>query len=190
LANANPNVTQFQNDLARIHNNIGIIFTRMGQPAEALAAVETGRVIRQALADANPRVTLFQRDVAISLMMIGALRQAEGHAAEAVEAYRKSLAILELIPRLPLYDQFNVASIHAGLAGVAPQPGSGLSAADGRAAADRAMTWLRKAVDGGYRPTLALIRAEPEFNPLRSRRDFQLLMMDLAFPKDPIAWAR
>ena len=152
LADANPNVTQFQSDLARSHNNIGMLFSETGKPAEALAALEKGRAIRQALADANPRVTLFQRDLAISLSGIGQLRQAEGQAAEAAEAYRKALAILERLPLLPLYDQFNVAVIHAGLAGLAPMPGSGLSAAEGRAEADRAMTWIRKAVDGGYRP--------------------------------------
>ena len=152
LADANPNVTQFQSDLARIHNNIGRRFSQTGKPAEALAALEKGRAIRQALADANPRVTLFQRDLAISLSGIGELRQAEGHAAEAAEAYRKALAILERIPMLPPYDQFNVATIHVGLAGIAARPGSGLSAAEGRAEADRAMTWLRKAVDGGFRP--------------------------------------
>ena len=57
LADANPNVTQFQSELARIHNNIGMLFSETGKPAEALAALEKGRAIRQALADANPRVT-------------------------------------------------------------------------------------------------------------------------------------
>ena len=51
------------------------------------------------------------------------------------------------------------------------------------------MTWLRKAVDGGFRP-LAQMLAEPVFNPLRSRPDFQLLLMDLAFPKDPFVRGR
>jgi hypothetical protein len=95
-------------------------------------------------------------------------------------ACRKALAILERIPTLPLYDQFNVAAAHVGLAGLAAVPGSGLSAAEGQVEADRAMTWLRTAVDGGYRPAISAL-SSPEFNPLRSRADFQ----DMTFPKDP-----
>jgi len=186
LADANPNVTRFQSDLARTHNNIGMLFSETSKPSEALAAMEKGRAIRQALADANPRVTMFQIDLARSLMAIGQMRQAEGQAVEAAQAYRKALAILEPLPLLPPVDQYNVGSIHAGLAGLAPRPGSGLSVAEGRAEADRAMTWLRKAVDGGFRP-LAQMPAASELDPLRSRPDFQLLLMDVAFPTKPFA---
>jgi hypothetical protein len=166
-----------------------MLFSETGEPAEALAALEKGLAIRQALADANPAVTGCRRDLAISLSMIGKLRQAGGHVAEAAGAYRKALAILERLPVLPPYDHFNVAMIHAGLAGIAPRPGSGLSAAAGRAEADRAMTSLRRAVDGGSRPPAHELAA-PEFDPLRSRADFRLLLMDLAFPKDPFASSR
>jgi hypothetical protein len=114
------------------------------------------------------------------------LRQLEGQAAEAAEAYHKSLAILERLPSLPAHDHFNVAMIHAGLAGIATRPGSGVSAAQGQAEADRAMTWLRTAIDGGFRPP-AQTWAESALNPLRSRLDFQVLMMDMAFPKDAFA---
>jgi eukaryotic-like serine/threonine-protein kinase len=186
LVDANPNVSDFQRELAVIHNNIGARFSEMGKPAEALAALENGRAIRQALADANPRVIGFQRDLAISLFYIGDLRQLEGQAAEAAEAYHKSLAILERLPSLPAHDHFNVAMIHAGLAGIATRPGSGISAAEGQAEADRAMTWLRTAIDGGFRPP-AQTWAESALNPLRSRLDFQVLMMDMAFPKDAFA---
>ena len=48
------------------------------------------------------------------------------------------------------------------------------------------MALLLRAVDGGYR-RLAHLRAEPGLAPLRSRDDFALLMMDLAFPNEPIA---
>ncbi len=189
LADANPNVTVFRRELARTHNNIGTLFSEAGKLAEALAAVEKGRAIRQALFDANPHVTLFQRDLAISFGVIGSLGQAEGHAAEAADAFRKAIAILELIPRLPLHDQFNAAVIHLELAGLALLAGSGVSATEGRAEADRALTGMRKAVDGGYRPP-ARVLAEPVFNPLRSRPDFQLLMMDLAFPIDAFVGGR
>jgi len=91
---------KFQFGLALIHNNIGMMFSATGKPAETLAAFEKGRAIRQTLADANPSVTGFQRDLAISLLMIGQFRQGEGQMAGAAADYRKALAILERLPVL------------------------------------------------------------------------------------------
>jgi eukaryotic-like serine/threonine-protein kinase len=66
LAEANPSVTQFQQDLGRIHYNIGVLLYDTGKLAEALAADERARDIRQKLAEANPSVTRFQQDLAQS----------------------------------------------------------------------------------------------------------------------------
>ena len=46
------------------------------------------------------------------------------------------------------------------------------------------MDTLRRAVAAGYR-SVDWIGATPDLDPLRSRPDFQLLMMDLAFPGRP-----
>ncbi len=70
------------------------------------------------------------------------------------------------------------------LAGLAAKPGSGMTAAEGRAESHRAMEWLRRAVAAGYR-NLTILRTDTDLDPLRSRPDFQLLMMDLEFPDDP-----
>jgi hypothetical protein len=48
------------------------------------------------------------------------------------------------------------------------------------------MHWLRQAVDAGYR-NVALMQRDQDLDPLRSRDDFRLLMMDLEFPDDPFA---
>ena len=81
---------------------------------------------------------------------------------------------------------FLLACCHAGLAGLAGRPGSGVSATDGAEQADRAMALLRQAVTLGYRNAY-VYRTESTLNPLRDRPDFQLLMMDLAFPVEPFA---
>jgi eukaryotic-like serine/threonine-protein kinase len=60
--------------------------------------------------------------------------------------------------------------------------------AEGEAEAARAMDWLRRAVAMGYQNTNEL-QIESAFVSLRSRRDFQLLTMDLAFPADPFVGA-
>jgi serine/threonine-protein kinase len=89
---------------------------------------------------------------------------------------------------LSTVDRYNLACVHAVLAGIAAAPGSGMTASEGRAEADRAMHWLRQAVDAGYR-NVALMQRDHDLDPLRSRPDFQLLLMDLEFPDDPFAHA-
>jgi serine/threonine-protein kinase len=61
-----------------------------------------------------------------------------------------------------------------------------MTATEGRTAAEQAMQWLYRAVARGYR-NVALMQRDPDLDPLRSRPDFQLLMMDLEFPDDPFA---
>jgi hypothetical protein len=64
-----------------------------------------------------------------------------------------------------------------------------MTAAEGRAAAEQAMHWLHRAVARGYR-NVALMQRDHNLDPLRSRDDFRLLMMDLAMPDDPFAAGR
>jgi serine/threonine-protein kinase len=48
------------------------------------------------------------------------------------------------------------------------------------------MVALRRAVAKGYRSPYAL-RTDPSLDPLRSRTDFQTLLLDLQLPDDPFA---
>ena len=69
---------------------------------------------------------------------------------------------------------------------LAGHAGSGVSAAEGLNHATRAMQWLGLAVAMGYRNANQL-QIEAALDPLLSRDDFRLLMMDLAFPAGPFA---
>ena len=66
LADANPDVTQFQTDLVVSDHDIGAIQRASGHRALALASYERARAISQKLAEANPDVTQFQSDLAQS----------------------------------------------------------------------------------------------------------------------------
>ena len=55
--------------------------------------------------------------------------------------------------------------------------------------AARAVAQFRMALDGGYQ-NRALIARDRDLDSLRSRPDFQLLVMDLAMPADPFASGR
>jgi serine/threonine-protein kinase len=186
LVKANPNVTQYQYDLARSHNSIGWVLRQTGRPVEALAAKDRAMEILRKLVEADPSDIYFQSYLAGSLSAAGSLQRKTGRVADAVASIRQSVTISERLPILPSVDRYNLACAHAQLADIAAEPGSGMTAAEGRDEAERAMHWLRQAVAAGYR-NVALMRRDADIDPLRSRPDFQLLMMDLEFPDDPFA---
>ena len=69
---------------------------------------------------------------------------------------------------------------------LAGQTGSGVSSAEAVTEADAAMALFRKAIELGYR-AVYIYRAEDALDPLRSRDDFRLLIVDLEFPSEPFA---
>jgi serine/threonine-protein kinase len=186
LADANPNVTEFQFQLSHSQQVMGWALKVAGKPAEALAAFERALATMQELADINPNVPRWQSDLALSLESIGGIQLKAGRTAEGVASVRRAIAIWKRLPSPTPYDLYNWAATHALLAAVAAERGSGMTAAEGRAHAERAMESLRLAVAAGYRK-LEIIRTDRDLDPLRSRRDFQDLMMDLEFPDDPLA---
>ena len=107
-----------------------------------------------------------------------------GRPAEAVSAFREAIAILEGLASPTSGDLYDLACTQSLLSGVASDAGSGLTAADGQAEADKAMKSLRRAVAAGWQRA-GHMRADTDLDPIRSRPDFQLLMMDLVFPTKP-----
>jgi hypothetical protein len=85
-------------------------------------------------------------------------------------------------------ERYNLGCVYALLAGLAGQPGTGISREDGQAQANRAMALLHAAAEAGY-TGLTLWRTDTDLDPLRSRPDFQLLLMDLAMPREPFGRA-
>jgi serine/threonine-protein kinase len=186
LAEAHPNVTEFQFQQALGHERIAWVLRQTGKPVEALAAFERAIAICQKLTNAHPTVIRFQRRLAIALVHVGGIHLEAGRGAEAAPVIRQAVAILEGLPTLGPSDRYNLACGHVHLARIATMSGSAMTAAEGRAEADRAMQWLHRAVAAGYR-NVALMQGDHDLDPLRSRDDFQLLMMDLAMPDDPFA---
>jgi serine/threonine-protein kinase len=186
LADANPNITEFQFQVSRSHEYIGWVYRQTGKPAEALAAFERAITILSHLANDHPGVIVFPRFLALCYGHTGGIHLKAGRPVEAAAAARRAVSLLEQLPTLEPIDCYNLACDHAKLAHVSALSGSGMSAVEGRAEAERAMQWLHRALARGYR-NVALMRRDPDLDPLRSRDDFQLLMMDLSMPDDPFA---
>jgi tetratricopeptide (TPR) repeat protein len=178
LVDANPAVTQFQSELAKSHSEIGKLLARKGLWDEAADSYRQARAIRQKLAEANPNVSLFQRELASSRSQSGILQRRGGQPADAAASFRQAIAILERLPTRNPIDHYGLACYHALLSQVAAEPGSGMTTAEGRDAADRAMAALQKAVAGGLRNG-AHIRLDTDLDPLHHREDFQKLMREL-----------
>jgi hypothetical protein len=101
---------------------------------------------------------------------------------------RRAIALREGLPNLSLEARYDLARDHALLAGLAAETESGRSSAESGAEADRAVAVLKRLVAEGYRD--ATSRTDPDFDPLRSRPDVQLLIMDLTLPVELFAPAR
>jgi eukaryotic-like serine/threonine-protein kinase len=186
LTQDNPAVAEIRNDLARCYSQLGVVFSAIGKPAEALESCEKARAIREALVLANPSLASYRSDLAVTLGGIGALYQTAGRFAAASVAFRRAIELLDGLPSAGPEDSYNLACYHSRLAGIAGTPGSGFAADRANSEAGRAMDYLRRAVTGGFR-MLPLMALDHDLDALRSRADFQILMMDVTFPGDPFA---
>jgi hypothetical protein len=128
---------------------------------------------------------VYRSHLAYSFHRRGLARGDLGDTAGAAADARRAVALAEGLPSGRGQDLFQTPCAHAALAGLA---GSGVSAAEAVTEADAAMALLRRAAAVGHRNPDAY-RTEDALDPLRSRDDFRVLMMDLAMPDDAFARA-
>jgi serine/threonine-protein kinase len=177
LAAKYPRVPRHLGNLADSSHNLGDVLMQMGKPAESLAAHARAVASRQKAADANPTAPRFQRALAGSVKRLGITQQRGGRPGEAVTSFRRAVALVEPLPSPGPDDLYALACYQALLAGAAVE-GSGLTAAEAKAAADAAMGALRRAVAAGYHDA-AHLRTDTDLDALRPRDDFQQLMKGL-----------
>ena len=189
LVDAHPENREYRLDLAMHDTDLGDLLGAMGKPAEALARLDEALLIHRAMVQADPSTPGFRSNLADTLRRVGLALQKCGRPAEAVSALRQSLAELRGLTAPGAGDYYSTACVQSVLSGVAPEAGSGLTAAEGRAAADAAMAALHQAVAAGWRDP-AWAQLDPALVPIRSRPDYQLLILDLSFPAQPFAASR
>jgi serine/threonine protein kinase/tetratricopeptide (TPR) repeat protein len=188
LASANPAVTRFEGDLAQNHQSIGSIQDQTGHRDLAIDSFDRARKILQRLAETNPTITVFQGRLALNHSLVGLARHRAGRPAEAAAELRRAVIIMEHISDLQpsAYDLYNLACFRSLLAGIAQDPRSGLTDADSRNLGKQAVSTLRRAFDAGL-SDVAFMRRDDDLDPLRPRADFQMLLMDVVFPREPFA---
>jgi serine/threonine protein kinase/tetratricopeptide (TPR) repeat protein len=172
--------------LANCQTNTADLLRRSGRLDEALAACERSLAVREPLVEAHPEFPDYRAALGETYLRLGQVRCDMENLTGAAAAWKRACAHYDGNKSRSGEHTFFLACCHAGLAGLAGRPGSGVSAAEGADQAERAMAVLRQSVTLGYRNREAY-RTESALDPLRNRPDFQVLILDLAFPTKPFA---
>jgi serine/threonine protein kinase len=184
LAEGSPDDSHYDEDLATTRTHIATALLHVGDVTEALRELHTAQSITVKLASAHPHTIKFQVELARILARTGECQRRAGLAQNALKSLRQAMAIRDQITPRGAMDLYEVARYQSLLAGVARDPGSGMTGAGAQVESDRAMGTLNRAVKAGYRSVIRL-QTEADLDPIRDRPDFQVLVSDVAFPTKP-----
>jgi tetratricopeptide (TPR) repeat protein len=188
LADDNPAIAEYRRGIIYPLINLGEHLTNTGRASLAIGYFARSRDILEALVKEHPADGDSRDLLATSLSGLGRARRRAGDRRAAVADLRRAIALQEELAALRNDGRYDLARNHARLAGLAAEHGSSLAPAEAQAESDRAMDLLKRLVAEGFRT--ANMSTEPDFDPLRPRPDFQLLLLDLAFPADSFAHPR
>jgi eukaryotic-like serine/threonine-protein kinase len=186
-ADAFPSELSLLEELGWIDQPLINLLFASGEAPEARAMAERMRARFARSVEAMSPGTQGQRPLAVCLTYLGFSLQACGRAAEAIDMYRRSIALFEGLEKPAPFDLYRQACCRSLIAGAAAEPGSGLKAEEGLVEAGRAVAGVRRAFEAGIRERSWVRSFDPQLKPIRARPDFQLLMMDMDFPSEPIA---
>ncbi|QEH35161.1 Serine/threonine-protein kinase PrkC [Aquisphaera giovannonii] len=105
---------------------------------------------------------------------------------EAVASLRRAILVIERGFEPGASREISLAAEYAAILAMSGYPGAQVWSYDARWAGEAAMAALRRAAAAGFRDA-TFLRESEQLAPLRGRPDFQLFLMDLAFPAEPFA---
>ena len=178
-------VHRTRSELANVTINLAEIQRRQKRLAAARALCDRAIAILEILGKEYPAIDDYRARMGECLLRSGQIRLAAGDTPGAAADWRRALLVNQSLPPRTGEEAMFEAGCHAMLSSVAGAIGSGVSATDRLSEVEKAMVILRRILAEGYQaPEL---RTESCLEPLRARPDFQLLMMDVGFPRDPFA---
>ena len=163
-----------------------VCLRRSGKLDEALAACEGALAVLEPLVKAHPEVPDFRMQHGETHLRLGQVLCDLKNLPGAAAAWQRACECYDGIKSPTGQRTFILACCHASLAGVAGQTGSGVPAAERPEQTEKAMVGLREAVALDFR-NVDNYRTESALDPLRTRPDFQVLLMDLVFPSNLFA---
>jgi serine/threonine-protein kinase len=186
LVREHPAVTLYRGGLGASYNNIAGIYGEKGLLDQALRYYEKSREVYEGLAKENAADSESRSSLALSYLEIGTVHRLAGRHAEALRAMQRARELFEGVPDLRPEDCYWLACTLSRLIELAQADKRIGGRIDPDRDGERAMSMLRRAIAGGIGDATR-IRNEKDLAALRTRADFQALVMDLAFPADPFA---
>jgi tetratricopeptide (TPR) repeat protein len=169
--------------LARSLDEMGRIGSLSGRPADAAEALERAAGIHEALARDDPG--FYGVDIVRNRLYAACQQLAAGRPGEARACLRRAEDELKrshrVRPEMLLHD---LACSHI-LWSAAGREGA-IGPDEREARTRRAIATLRRAVMAGH-ADLMQVRRDLVLDPLRRRRDFEEMILDLSFPAEPFA---
>ena len=158
-------------------SNVASTQAQAGRPAEALRSYERLVAVSRKRAFENPAIGSLRGQLCKAYMSLGQFQKGSGDAAAASQQFRLAREALEQLPRETPDQLMELATVYATLAAPPSEsvPVREEDAAERQRNADLAVTTLQKAVDGGYQNAKILAQTK-DFDPLRSRADFQAIV--------------
>jgi eukaryotic-like serine/threonine-protein kinase len=185
-----PDVPRFRFDLAKTAINLAILFSETGRQSQAESMLNTAKEILEKLNRDHPKVLEYREPLAEAVGCLGKIYRESGHITEAMLAYQRARKILEDLPYLNADELYVLAGFQAQCAALVNAGGdvhrAGNEVIERPVPLDEAMETLRRAFAASFQNRDRL-RRDTDLDPLRSRADFQMLTMDLAFPVDPFS---
>ncbi len=189
LAEDHPQNRDYQVHLLLAYSDLGDLHVAMGKPSEASSWFDKEIAIRRKTIAADPSTPSHRSELANAFRRRGIAMQKLGRPADAARDFRQAIVIWHELTEPSRVDRYNIACFQSLLAGLAAEAGSGLTPDEGRAAAEQAMTSLHQAFDAGWNDP-GWMQIDSDLDPIRSRPDFQRLvmkMMDRNFPSEPFS---
>jgi tetratricopeptide (TPR) repeat protein len=184
LTRAAPGQSESAWRLWHARSLVADILSRAGRHDEALTEQRRNLADLQALAAARPNEDVYPYLAAVAQVELAVFLRIAGSPAEALKLARQAIPRLKALPRPDADDLHVTARAHALIGSLAPRTTE--SADDAQSHLDAALSLLQRAVAAGYHDA-GILSTDHALDPLRSRPDFQLLLLDVSFPREPFA---
>jgi serine/threonine-protein kinase len=190
LANANPAVTELQNDLAHCYFTLAQLQLEKGQWAAAAETCQRAIERERLVIGAAPEGTGYVRLLGRQLILLGQAQRKLEQPSDALRAYQESRAIVEKLAQPTADDFYELARARAACALLAARGKTELTPQEQQQRerdAKAAVEALSKAVAAGFRDVDRL-RKDPELEDLRSQPNFKTVLDDLQAKVKVLAW--
>jgi tetratricopeptide (TPR) repeat protein len=173
--------------LSNSRRSIGFMLRNLGRHEEAVTECEQALAILEGISREHRENPKLQDGIALCHVQLASLHALMNRPGDSEQEYRRAAMHYEKVASPDASSLYNQACVHARISAlIALSPTGGVPDVRIEAAqhADRAVKTLGRAVAAGLRDA-SMIRADADFEALRVRPDFQLLLLDAAFPSDP-----